>query len=111
MLKREGRVIMPFGVMGGQYQPNGHARLVTDMVDYGMDVQTSFESPRGFADAGGLKLERGYDDTVRAALAEMGHDVCTPDAPLGGGQAILLRDDGVLEGASDPRKDGMAVGY
>jgi gamma-glutamyltranspeptidase/glutathione hydrolase len=111
MLKREGRVIMPFGVMGGQYQPTGHARLLSDMVDFGMDAQSSFESPRSFAEAGLVKLERGYEDRVRAGLVDLGHDVFMADGPMGGGQAILLREDGVLEGASDPRKDGMAVGY
>lgn len=111
MLKRDGRVIMPFGVMGGAYQPNGHARVVSNMIDFGMDPQTALDAPRSFSDAGSMKVERGYSDAVRAELAAMGHDVDIPDGPLGGGQAILIRDDGILEGASDPRKDGAAVGY
>ena len=111
MLKRDGRVIMPFGVMGGAYQPNGHARVVTNMVDYGMEVQDALDAPRSFSDAGVMKVERGYAEAVRADLAEMGHDVQVPNEPLGGGQAIVLRADGVLEGGSDPRKDGIALGY
>lgn len=111
MLKRNGRVVMPFGVMGGPYQPNGHARVLSNLVDYGMDLQTMLDAPRSFADAGEMKVERGYDDAVKAQLAEMGHNVTTPDTPIGGAQAIWMDDSGVLIGASDPRKDGCALGY
>lgn len=111
MLRENGRVIMPFGVMGGAYQPNGHARFVSNMRDFGMDPQTAIDAPRAFADAGALKIERGYCETVRAELADMGHTITIPDQPIGGAQAILIRPDGVLEGASDPRKDGCALGY
>ena len=58
-----------------------------------------------------MKVERGYSDTVRQELADMGHAVTIPDTPIGGAQAIRIRADGVLEGASDPRKDGCALGY
>lgn len=111
MLRAGGRVTMPFGVMGGAYQPCGHARFVTNMVDTGMDPQTAIDAPRAFAEGDVLKVERGYADSVRADLAERGHEVQIPDEPLGGAQAILIREDGVLEGASDPRKDGCALGY
>ncbi|MDA7423576.1 gamma-glutamyltransferase family protein [Thalassococcus lentus] len=111
MLRDQGRVTMPFGVMGGQYQPNGHARVVTNMLDFGMDPQAALDAPRSFAENGKLQLERGYGDSVRAQLADMGHDIETPDVPIGGAQAILIHKNGVLEGASDPRKDGCAVGY
>ena len=111
MIRQNDRVSMTFGVMGGAYQPNGHARLITDMVDFGMDPQTSFQSPRSFGALAEMQVERGYPEGVRAALAEMGHTVATPEVPLGGAQAIVLDDSGVLIGASDPRKDGCAVGY
>ncbi len=111
MLRHEGRITMPFGVMGGQYQPNGHARVISNMVDFGMDPQTALDAPRAFSDAGTLKVERGYSDEVRQELADMGHQVSIPDTPIGGAQAIRIRPDGVLEGASDPRKDGCALGY
>ena len=58
-----------------------------------------------------MKLERGYSDTVKQALADMGHKVVVPDMPIGGAQAIRIHKNGVLEGASDPRKDGAAIGY
>ncbi|SDI99400.1 gamma-glutamyltransferase family protein [Lutimaribacter saemankumensis] len=108
---RQGRTLMPFGVMGGAYQPNGHARVVSNMVDFGMDPQAAIDAPRAFSDAGTMKVERGYSNAVRAALADLGHKVEIPDGPIGGGQAILIREDGVLEGGSDPRKDGIALGY
>lgn len=111
MLMKDGKPHMPFGVMGGQYQPNGHARFVTNLTDFGMDAQEAIDAPRSFAEGLDLKVERGYSDAVRAELSEMGHNVSIPDAPIGGGQAIELRDDGVLVGGSDPRKDGCALGY
>ena len=111
MLRENGRVTMPFGVMGGQYQPCGHARLITNMRDFGMDMQTAIDAPRCFADSGELRVEDGYWDAVKQELADLGHKVVAPPTPIGGAQAIRIRPDGVLEGASDPRKDGCALGY
>lgn len=111
MLKQGEDVIMPFGVMGGGYQPTGHARLVSNLLDFGMDLQSAIDAPRCFADSGTLKVERGYSDAVRRQLSEMGHRIATPDTPLGGAQAICINVSGVLEGGSDPRKDGCALGY
>ncbi len=111
MLTQNGQVTNSFGVMGGAYQPCGHARFVTNLSDYGMDPQSAIDAPRCFPDAGDMKVERGYTDTVRQALADMGHRVKVPDEALGGAQSITIRTDGVLEGASDPRKDGCALGY
>jgi gamma-glutamyltranspeptidase / glutathione hydrolase len=111
MLAENGHVTMPFGVMGGGYQPNGHARFLSNLVDFGMDLQRAVDAPRAFADGAVTKVERGYSDQVRQELADMGHTVVIPDTAIGGAQAIRIRDDGVLEGASDPRKDGCALGY
>lgn len=112
MLRQNGMVIMPFGVMGGQYQPAGHMRFLSNRVDFGMDPQEAMDGPRLFSDAGDLKVERGYGADVRAKLEQLGHQVVVPAAPLGGAQAIEIdRSRGVLIGASDPRKDGLAIGY
>ncbi len=111
MLAEQGRVTMPFGVMGGSYQSTGHARLVSNIVDFGMDVQTAIDAPRAFADPAGLKLERGFAPEVAQALADLGHDVIVPPEPLGGAQAIRIHENGLLEGGSDARKDGCALGY
>jgi len=111
MLAEDGRITMPFGVMGGAYQPNGHARFVSNLKDFGMDPQTAMDAPRAFCDAGTLKVERGYSDKVRAELTEMGHKIDVSTTAIGGSQAIQIHANGVLEGASDPRKDGCAIGY
>jgi len=110
MIKRDGKVMMPFGVMGGAYQSTGHARFVSNLTDFGMDPQQAIDAPRSFSGVEGLEVERGYPDFVRAELAGMGHAVVVPDTPVGGAQAILI-EDGLLIGASDPRKDGCALGY
>lgn len=111
MLGRDGKPVMPFGVMGGHYQPGGHAHLLTGMTDFGQDPQTAIDSPRAFAEDGKLVLESGFSEATAARLAEIGHDVARARSPLGGGQAIYMHGNGVLEGASDPRKDGCAIGY
>ena len=110
MIRSGGRVTMPFGVMGGAYQPCGHARFVTNLVDFGLDPQDAIDAPRSFSGPGGLEVERGYSDAVRTDLAALGHKVVIPETPLGGAQAIRIDGD-VLVGASDPRKDGCALGY
>ena len=111
MTRRDGRIETAFGVMGGAYQPNGHARVLSNVEDFGMDWQTALEGPRSFADGAKLKVERGYGHAVHRDLYAMGHDVVVPREPIGGAQAIRIDAGGWLEGASDPRKDGCALGY
>ncbi|MFY2823138.1 gamma-glutamyltransferase family protein [Ruegeria sp. MALMAid1280] len=111
ILKQNGRVLMPFGVMGGAYQPTGHARFVSNLTDHGLDMQASIDAPRAFADNGILKLERGISPKTVQQLCEIGHTVEIPETPLGGAQAIRICENGVLKGASDPRKDGCALGF
>jgi len=86
-------------------------RILSNLRDYGMDPQTAIDAPRSFWDGNALQVERGYSDRLRAALTGMGHRVEIPDTPIGGAQAIRLGANGILEGASDPRKDGCALGY
>jgi gamma-glutamyltranspeptidase/glutathione hydrolase len=112
MLKQDGRVIMPFGVMGGQYQSTGHARMLTNIVDYGLGPQEMIDAPRCFSEYGEMKVEKGYGPAVHQGLADLGHKVSVPPVGIGGAQAIRIDHDlGVLEGGSDPRKDGIALGY
>ncbi|MBR9765554.1 MAG: gamma-glutamyltransferase [Rhodobacteraceae bacterium] len=111
MLAEDGTPNMPFGVMGGQYQAAGHARFVTNLRDYGLSPQEAIDAPRAFPDGGKLQLERGYAPEVAANLQEMGHEVVTPEGPIGGAQAIRIHASGVMEAGSDPRKDGCAIGY
>ncbi len=112
MLRKDGKVTMPFGVMGGAYQPNGHARFMSNMLDFGMDMQAAIDAPRCFDDGFVMNVERGYSDAVRSELADMGHNVMIPEVAIGGAQSILINHEtGVLEAASDARKDGCALGY
>lgn len=112
MLAQNNRIVMPFGVMGGQYQAAGHARMITNLSDYGMHPQQALDGPRSFPVDGRLMLERGYEDHVFEGLRNLGHDVDCPENPHGGGQAIWIDyNTGVLQGASDHRKDGCAIGY
>jgi gamma-glutamyltranspeptidase/glutathione hydrolase len=111
MVRDQGRVSLPFGVMGGQYQSCGHARMMTNWTDFGMAPQDALDAPRCFDDGKTMQVERGYATSVRQELADMGHNVVVPERAIGGAQAILIHESGVLEGASDPRKDGCAIGY
>lgn len=111
MLREDGRVVMPFGVMGGAFQPTGHVRMVSNLTDFDMDLQSAIDAPRSFADSEGLALERGYARQVARDLEALGHMVRIPREPLGGAQGVFIHKDGVLEGGSDPRKDGCALGY
>ncbi|MEO0634431.1 MAG: gamma-glutamyltransferase, partial [Pseudomonadota bacterium] len=75
-------------------------------------LQSALDAPRAHYERGDVRVERGYSDAVHKALADMGHNVVVPKTPIGGAQAIRIdRETGVLEGASDPRKDGCALGY
>ncbi len=106
-----GRTRGVFGVMGGQYQACGHAHLVSNLADYGMDPQAAIDLPRAFFEGEETVLETGVPETVAAGLAAIGHRVKRAVSPLGGGQAILIdRERGVLIAGSDPRKDGCAIG-
>ena len=104
--------IMPFGVMGGQYQANGHARLISNIIDYNMDIQEAIDFPRSFPTEGLLSLEDGYSDMIAQELYDKGHKILRPDQPIGGAQAIIydIKND-ILIGGSDPRKDGCALGH
>ncbi len=111
-LRKKNEFLMPFGVMGGQYQANGHARIISNIIHYGMDIQSAIDFPRSFPDKGWLNLENGYSNEIALALEKKGHKILRPDQPIGGAQAIIqdLRTN-ILVGGSDPRKDGCALGY
>jgi gamma-glutamyltranspeptidase/glutathione hydrolase len=109
---RDGRCELSFGVMGGHYQAVGHAHVIGNMVDHGMDVQAAIDAPRAFFDGDITLVERGIPAATVEGLKARGHDVILRPVPLGGGQAIHIDwDRGVLIGGSDPRKDGLALGY
>ncbi len=111
ILKEKNGSIMPFGVMGGQYQANGHARILSNIKDYGMGFQEALNFPRSFYYDGLLNLERGYPKEIKEKLCEIGYKIEEAIIPIGGGQLVRVDSSGVLVGASDPRKDGCALGY
>jgi gamma-glutamyltranspeptidase/glutathione hydrolase len=107
-----GRPTIAFGVMGGHYQPVGHAHVLANLVDFGLDPQAALDAPRAFAQDGELRLERGIPRATAEALGRLGHRVVAAGKPLGGGQMIVVdHARGLLIGGSDPRKDGLALGY
>lgn len=102
-----------FGVMGGHYQPCGHAHVISNMVDFGMDPQAALESPRVFwKPDGSLEVEPTLGQGVLDGLIAKGHSAAFSTSPIGGGQIIEIdHEAGVLIAGSDPRKDGCALGY
>ena len=117
MVFKDGQLFMSFGVMGGAIQPQGHVQVLVNMIDLGMDLQQAIDAPRfRFMTGKSVLLEDELTEPVITKLIAMGHVRATPPGVLrssmGGGQAII-RDPATktLMGASDPRKDGMALGY
>lgn len=125
-ITRDGKPWVSFGLMGGAMQPQGHAQIVINMVDFGMNLQEAGDAPRihhdgsteptgqalQMTDGGVIELETGYPyETVRA-LMNAGHTVKFANGPFGGYQAIARdHEQGVYIGASESRKDGQAAGY
>lgn len=125
-ITKDGAPWISFGLMGGDMQPQGHAQIVMNLVDFGMNLQEAGDAPRiqhegstppdgqaePMTDGGWVDLESGFPyETVRG-LMHKGHDVRYASGPYGGYQAIA-RDPrtGVYAGASESRKDGQAAGY
>ncbi len=111
---QNGKATMSFGVMGGQYQALGQMQFLTRHVDFGCDLQKAMDLPRFMADpfSGKVELERAIGADIRQELVRRGHDIEDAKIPIGGSQAIAIDwENNVLTGASDPRKDGCAIGY
>ena len=110
----EGReqAYMSFGLMGGGMQAQGHVQFLLNYFVFGMDLQAAIDAPRfRHYDGQRVALEAPIGDSVRAALTAMGHVLIDqPSGAFGGAQAIVRLPKGFAAG-SDPRKDGMAVGY
>jgi gamma-glutamyltranspeptidase/glutathione hydrolase len=112
MVLKEGKPHMVFGVMGAHFQPMGHVYVMTNMFHYGMDAQQAIEFPRIFFDGDSVLVEEAVPAPVVAGLKQLGHRVAARRMPWGGAQAVIIdRANGVLMGASDHRKDGLALGY
>jgi gamma-glutamyltranspeptidase/glutathione hydrolase len=125
-ITRDGKPWISFGLMGGAMQPQGHAQIVINMIDFGMNLQEAGDAPRihhdgstdpagqalVMSDGGVVELESGFPHTTVRALMQRGHTVKFADGPFGGYQAIARdHEQGVWIGASESRKDGHAAGY
>ena len=109
---KDGLPHLAFGVMGGHHQAQGHVQVLLNLILHRMGLQEALAAPRfDFRTENFLALEKDFPSELRAALAYRGHAVVEGDqGPFGGAQAIRRMEGGILEGASDPRKDGQAVG-
>ncbi|MEY4071453.1 MAG: gamma-glutamyltransferase [Candidatus Eisenbacteria bacterium] len=124
-MTREGRPVMAFGLMGGDMQPQGHAQVVVNLVDFGMNLQeagdairmhhTGSSEPTGtvMRDGGVLHIEDGLPAAVIAELRRRGHRIEPEAVGNYGGYQAIWRDPvtGVYSGATERRKDGCALGW
>jgi gamma-glutamyltranspeptidase/glutathione hydrolase len=118
MLCKDGRPLVSFGVMGGDQQAQGHVQVVSNMVDYGLNIQEALDYPRfHYIDTDRVVLESEHETASCTGLAALGHDVAGEEAVLarggfGGGQGIMIdAAGGAYWGGSDRRKDGCAAGF
>jgi gamma-glutamyltranspeptidase / glutathione hydrolase len=112
MVLKDARPWLSFGVMGGDMQPQGHAQVLMNLVDFGMNVQEAGEAPRFRHSSAGLALESAISPEARFGLDARGHRIITSIGAFGGFQGILFdHRTGVMMGGSDPRKDGLAIGW
>ena len=112
MVMKDGRPWLSFGVMGGDMQPQGHVQVLLNLIDFGMNVQEAGEAARFRHSAAGLALESAISPESRFGLDLRGHRLITSIGAFGGFQGILFdQKTGVMMGGSDPRKDGLAIGW
>ena len=119
---KDGKPFMSFGVMGGATQPQAHAQIIINMIDFGLNLQEAGDAPRivhsgssqptdeVMTDGGSLSIESGFGKKIEKQLTKKGHTIKYEKGIFGGYQAIMLKD-GVYYGASETRKDGQAAGY
>ena len=121
-ITKDNEPYISFGLMGGAMQPQGHAQIVINLIDFDMNLQEAGDAPRirhmgsseptgeVMKDGGYLTLESGFSTDIRNQLTKLGHTLKDEKGGYGGYQAIMLIDD-VYYGASESRKDGQASGY
>jgi gamma-glutamyltranspeptidase / glutathione hydrolase len=112
MVLKDSRPWLSFGVMGGDMQPQGHVQVLLNLIDFGMNVQEAGEAPRFRHTGTNLALESAISPEARFGLDARGHRVIHSIGAFGGFQGILIDPKThVLMGGSDPRKDGLAIGW
>ena len=119
MVFKDGKLLMSYGVMGGDIQAQGHVQVLLNLIDRGLNLQQAIDAPRiRYMNGRNVMMEDGLTAPVIAELIKRGHERALPPAGImhralmGGGQAIMIDpESGALVGASDIRKDGLAIGY
>jgi gamma-glutamyltranspeptidase/glutathione hydrolase len=119
MVFKDGQLLMSYGVMGGDIQAQGHAQVLINLIDRGLNLQQAIDAPRvRYVSGRGVMMEDTLPPAVIADLIARGHERVLPAAGImhralmGGGQAIMIDPQtGALSGGSDIRKDGLAIGY
>ena len=121
-ITKDNEPFVSFGVMGGATQPQAHAQIVINLIDFGLNLQEAGDAPRivhsgssqptdeVMVDGGIVSIEHGFGEEIENSLKQMGHHTKYVKGIFGGYQAIMLKD-GVYFGASESRKDGQAAGY
>ena len=119
---KDEKPFISFGVMGGATQPQAHAQIIINMIDFGLNLQEAGDAPRivhsgssqptgeVMTDGGSLSIESGFGKQIEQELSNKGHIIKYQKGVFGGYQAIMFKD-GVYYGASETRKDGQAAGY
>jgi gamma-glutamyltranspeptidase/glutathione hydrolase len=126
-ITKDGEPWISFGLMGGAMQPQGHAQIVSNLIDFGMTLQQAGDVPRvhhdgstepqgsvrPMGDGGIVNLEPGFPQRTIDALVRMGHRIQAADVGIFGGYQAIMRDPrtGVYTGATERRKDGNAAGF
>ena len=123
-ITKDEKPYVSFGLMGGAMQPQGHAQIVINLIDFEMNLQEAGDAPRirhvsnqqptggDMLDGGELSLESGFDYKEIRKLQKYGHKIIFSLGSFGGYQAIMFDEKlGVFFGASESRKDGSAMGY
>ncbi|MGV6851921.1 MAG: gamma-glutamyltransferase [bacterium] len=123
-ITKDGKPWISFGLMGGGMQPQGHAQIVMNLIDFGMNLQEAGDAPRihhsgsseptgeRMSHGGVVNLESGFSYATVRGLMSKGHKIQFAKGPYGGYQAIMKNaEQGVYYGASESRKDGQAAGY
>jgi len=123
-ITKEGEPWLSFGVMGGDFQPQGHTQIVMNLIDFGMNLQEAGDAPRWdhtgnstptgieAESRGEIRMESGISDKTRRGLKERNHQIGFAKGVFGGYQAIMWdKENKVYRAASESRKDGQAAGY
>jgi gamma-glutamyltranspeptidase/glutathione hydrolase len=125
MVTKDGRPVMSFGVMGGDMQPQGHVQILINLLDFDMGLQEAGDAPRvhhvgsseptgeaALPAGGDVQLESGFAPETVRELVQRGHRVTSAAGEFGGYQAIWYDAElDVYYGATESRKDGVALGY